>query len=146
MPDAPVRVSWNDLQHAFEVASFGEPGEAEAVLCRESGAFLLHSDAMDFGDEWPDDVDDRAKYTPVPHRKQLGLGNPLVLAFAEEFLPGERDEVRQMFERSGAWRRFKGLLHRTRTLERWYAFEAAATEKALRAWCEANAIVIDVEE
>src|SRR5579859_4753937 len=110
MPDDPVHVKWNELQHAFEVASFGEPGEAKAVLCRASGAFLLHSDDMDFGDAWPDDVDDQSKYTAVPHRKQLGLGKPLVMAFAAEFLPGEHDEVRRIFERRGAWRRFRGLL------------------------------------
>jgi hypothetical protein len=145
MAKAPVHVRWRDLQHAFEVASSGEPGETEAVLCRKTGAFLLHSDEMDFGDAWPDDVEGEAKYTRVPHRKQLELGKPLVLAFAAEFLPDELEEVRKLFDRSGAYRRFRGMLHRTRALEQWYAFEAAANDKALRDWCAANAIIIDEE-
>jgi hypothetical protein len=32
------------------------------------------------------------------------------------------------------------LLIRRKALERWYAFEAARTEQALREWCEMNEI------
>ncbi len=45
-----------------------------------------------------------------------------------------------MFRRKGAYGRFKPLLQDRGPLERWYAFEAAATERALKDWCELNDI------
>jgi hypothetical protein len=136
-------VNWNDLLHAFEFVSLGQPYEHEAILCRESGKCLWHSELMDDMDEWPDDADDEEKYLRIPHRKELDLGKPLVLDFVEEFLPEQFDEVRRIFKRKGAYARFKDLLQRKNALDRWYDFEAKATEKALREWCDLNDIAID---
>jgi hypothetical protein len=146
MPQEPVRVRWDQLQDAFDFVGFGQPGEHEAVLCLRSGKIFMRSDSADFGDEldeWPDDADDDEAYVEIPHRKELDLGKPLVLAFVEEFLPDEFDEVRRMFDRRGAYARFKDLLHRKNSLDQWYDFEAKATDKALREWCDLHAITID---
>jgi hypothetical protein len=70
----------------------------------------------------------------------LGLGQPLVLAFARQVLPNDFDEIRFIFGKKGA--KFRALLARRNAIERWHAFEQAATERALRAWCEAHSIAI----
>jgi hypothetical protein len=138
-----MRVSWRELQETFEFASFGQPGETEAVLCRQSGKCFWHSDAVEDIEAWPEDADDEEKYLRIPHKKELDLGKALVFDFAAACLPDAFDEVRQIFNRRGAYARFRDLLHRKKALDRWYAFEAEATEKALRQWCEDNDITID---
>jgi len=52
------------------------------------------------------------------------------------------EEVRDIFSRSGAYRRFEALLNRRRAFDRWHAFETEATERALREWCALNEIEI----
>ena len=138
----PVPVDWDELLNTFEFVSLGQPYEHEAVLCRETGKLLWHTELDDDLDEWPDDAEDEEKYLAIPHKKELDLGKPLVFAFAEEFLPDEFDEIRRIFGKRGAYARFKDLLQRRRALDRWYDFEARATETALREWCEANELTI----
>ena len=139
----PVPVDWDELLRAFKFVSLGQPYEHEAVLCRKTGKFLWHTESFDGADEWPDDADDDEKYLAIPHKKELDLGKPLVFAFAEEFLPHEFGEIRRMFQKRGAYARFRDLLQRKKALDRWYDFEARATEAALREWCEANEITIE---
>jgi hypothetical protein len=80
----PVSVDWTELQHAFEFASLGQPHEHEAVLCRKTGKFLWLTDIDEDIEAWPDDADDEEKYLPIPHKKQLDLGKPLVIEFARQ--------------------------------------------------------------
>ena len=54
-----MRVKWGDLMLAFEYAS---GGGNSAVLCRDTGELLWHSEHYDNFDEWPDDVDDEDKF------------------------------------------------------------------------------------
>ena len=59
-----------------------------------------------------------------------------MLDFAREFLPDDFDDVRYMFSKRGAYQKFRALLiRRPGALDRWYEFEAKATERALRQWC-----------
>jgi hypothetical protein len=102
-------VSFSDLQLAFEFVSGGGMGENEAYLDRRSGKIHWHSEFGDNDDKLPDDIDDE-KYIPIPHKKELDLGNALILDFTREFLPDDYDEVRQIFNRRGACRRFKDFL------------------------------------
>jgi hypothetical protein len=53
----------------------------------------------DANDELPEDVEDEEKHIAIPDKPELGLGKPLALDFAREFLPGDFDEVRYMFTR-----------------------------------------------
>jgi hypothetical protein len=138
-----MRLKWSDLLNTFEFVSVGHHGEHQAVLRKETGEFFCHSELIDDVDEWPDDVDDEEKYLVIPDKSELGLGKPLVLDFSRECLPADFDEVRRMFSRKGAYGRFKDLLQRRGALERWYEFEARATENALRSWCEDNDIEVD---
>ena len=72
--------------------------------------------------------------------RELDLGKPLVLDFARGFLADDYDEVRQIFSRRGAYRRYKELLVRRGALERWYDFSNKSEETALREWCAENGI------
>ena len=86
-------------------------GENEAYLDRQSGKIYWHSEFGDNDEELPDDIDDK-KYILIPDTRELDLGKPLVLDFAREFIPDDYDEVRRIFSRRGAYRRYKALLVR----------------------------------
>jgi hypothetical protein len=134
-----MSVSFSDLQLAFEFVSSGGMGENEAYLDRQSGKIYWHSEFGENGEELPDDIDNE-KYIAIPDRRELDLGKPLVLDFAREFLRDDYDEVRHIFSRRGAYRRYKDLLVRRGALERWYDFSNKAEEAALREWCAENGI------
>ena len=134
-----MRVSFSDLQLAFEFVSSGGMGENEAYLDRQSGKIYWHSEFGDNDEELPDDID-AEKYIVIPDKIELDLGKPLVLGFAREFLPDDYGEVCQIFSRKGAFRRFKDLLVRRGALERWYDFSNKAEEAALREWCAENGV------
>jgi hypothetical protein len=136
-------VSFQEILRGFEFAASGGIGEYQAILYRQTGKIYLHSEVSDFDepiDELPEDVEDDEKYIALPDKRELGLGKPLALDFAREFLPHDFDEVRDIFGRRGAYAKFRALLIRTKTLERWYDFESKATKRALREWCESNSI------
>ena len=86
-----------------------------------------------------DDIDHK-KYISIPDKRELDLGKPLVLDFAREFLPDDCEEVRQIFSRRGAYRRYKDLLVRRGALERWYDFSSKSEETAMQRWCAENGI------
>ena len=125
-----MAVSFSDLQLAFEFVSSGGMGENEAYLDRQSGKIYWHSE---FGDN-------DEEYISIPDKRELDLGKPLVLDFAREFLADDYDEVRQIFSRRGAYRRYKELLVRRGALDRWYDFSNKSEETALRKWCVENGI------
>jgi hypothetical protein len=135
-------VSLNDLRDAFEFVCAGGGGEHQAFLCKQSGKLYCHSELCDDLDILPDDIDDSEKVLPIPDKRELDLGKPLALDFARQFLPGDFDDVRQIFSRRGAYAKFKNLLDRRGMLDQWYAFEAEAEESALKLWCELNSIEV----
>jgi hypothetical protein len=106
---------------------------------RQSGKIYWHSAFSDNDEDLPDDIDDK-KYISIPDKRELDLGKPLVLDFAREFLPDDYDEVRHIFSRRGAYRRYKELLVRRDALERWYDFSNKSEAAALREWCAENGI------
>ena len=134
-----MAVSFSDLQLAFEFVSSGGMGENEAYLDRRSGKIYWHSEFSENHEELPDDIDDE-KYISIPDKRELDLGTPQVLDFAREFLSDSYDEVRHIFSRRGAYRRYKELLVRRGALERWYDFSNKSEETALREWCAENGI------
>jgi hypothetical protein len=135
--------SFSDIELAFEFVSSNSVGLNEAFLCRRTGKIYWRSDSMDvedLNDELPDDVEDGERYIAIPGKRDLDLGKPLVLNFASEFLPNDFDDVRYMFSKSGAYKKFRALVTRRNLLDQWYEFESKATERALREWCELNSI------
>jgi hypothetical protein len=135
-----LHVSFQEIQDAFEFVSAGGGNEHHAFLCKATGAIHYHSDLSDDFDPLPDDIEDGEKFIPIPDKRELDLGKPLALAFAREFLAEDFDEARWIFGKRGAYAQFKGLLECRGALDHWYAFEAEAEEKALRAWCAENSI------
>lgn len=133
-------VSFKDILLALEFVSSGGTGEHQAFLCKQSGTLYWHSEFTGDLDELPDDIADGDKYVQIPDKKELDLGKPLVLDFARQFLPDNVGDVQEIFSKRGAYARFKDLLQRRGALDRWYAFEANAEERALRTWCNHNSI------
>ena len=88
-------VSFKDILEALEFVSAGGMGEHQAFLCKQSGRVYWHSEFSDELDELPDDIEDSEKYVPIPDKRELDLGKPLVLDFARQFLPNDIDEVRR---------------------------------------------------
>jgi len=139
-----MRVSFADIAEAFEFANTnGDLGEFRAFVCKQSGKTYHQTDFLDtveLNDELPDDIDDEEKYVALPDKRELGLGKPLALDFAREFLPNDFDDVRSFFSKRGAYPKFGALLARRGATDRWHAFEAKATERALRDWCTQHSI------
>jgi hypothetical protein len=137
-------VSLAELIDAAEFASWDGPlGEHQAMLCKATGEIYQH---IEFSgeelDELPDDIEDDEKCIRIPHKRELGLGKSLVLDFARECLPDDFDEVRYIFSKRGAYANFRALLARRNAIDRWHDFEAKATERALRDWCELHDIAL----
>ena len=140
-----MNVSLEDLVLALELVGSSALGEHEAFLCRRTGKIYWRSESSDLhelDDELPDDIEDDEKYLAIPDKQELGLGKPLALDFAREFLPNDFDEVTYIFSKRGAYQKFKALLTQRDALDRWYDFESKATEQALREWCEFNSIEV----
>ena len=136
---------FGDILQAFEFANTnGDMGEFRAFVCKQTGNIYHQTDldSLEWNDQLPGDIDDEEKYVALPNKRELGLGKPLALDFAREFLPNDFDDVRDAFSRRGAYSKFEALLARRRAIDRWHAFEAKATERALRNWCALHSIDI----
>ena len=132
-------VNFSDLLDAYEFVSATMTGEHQAYLCKQSGRIVLWAEGVDEEDDLPD-LDDNEKYLLVPDKRELDLGSRLVMDFARNFLPEDFYEIQRIFSKKGAYRRFRMLLERRRAIDQWYDFQAKATERALRDWCQANSI------
>jgi hypothetical protein len=135
-----MAVSFSELRDAYDFVNFGDMGRHHAFLCKETGKIYSTSEDNDELDELPPDVEDDEKYLAIPDKRELGLGKPLAIDFARQFLPADIDRILYMFSKRGAYARFKDFLARRGALERWYEFEAEAEERELRAWCELNSL------
>jgi hypothetical protein len=137
-------VKFADIQDAFDTINMGGPDEHQALVCRKTGKvyyrYSEYSDQAEFSDELPDDANDEEKYVWILDKRELDLGKSLVLDFAREVMPNDFEEIREIFSRRGAYQNFKALLARKEARDRWYEYEAKATEEALRNWCRLNEI------
>jgi len=115
--------------------------EQRAYVSLDTGAIYWISETNPIDEEdLPDDLDASDRYIAIPDKNELDLGNNLALRFVEEQLPDRYADVEDFFRRRGAYARFKELLAAEKCLEKWYAFEAESTERALRHCCKANEI------
>ena len=85
-PASIMPVAWSDIVSAFEFVSGGDGGET-VFLCRETGEMHWHSGNGDNFEELPEDIDDREKYVKLPDKRDLDLGQRLVMRFTREELP-----------------------------------------------------------
>lgn len=137
-----MAANYTDIEMAFDFASFGQPFEYEAYLNRQTGETYLYSEYGDNEEELPEDINNETKYIALPHKNDLDLGKRLVLDFTYKYLSDEIDKIESTFRKKGAYSKFKYILETTGNLDKWYAFENDAQEKALRDWCELNDIKI----
>ena len=108
---------FGDILQAFEFADVnGGMGQCRTFVCRQTGKIYYRFDEDELqelqDDDLPDDIEDDAKYLKIPNTRDLGLGKPLVIAFAREALPNDLDDVRHIFGKRGAYQKFKTLLSR----------------------------------
>lgn len=134
-------VSRDELEHTVDWLSASYE-DAAAYICLATGRIYWKPSDEGVIDDLgiPDDLDDGEKYLPAPDKWSLDLGNQLVFDFAHEFAPLRYDDIRRMFRRKGAYRRFKDLLEKEDLLDKWYRYQDEKTAKALADWCEQNGL------
>lgn len=137
-----VKVKYDDLSIAFEFVNSAPQTENNAYVSLDTGAIYCISEYNPDDQEIPEDLETSDRYIAIPHKNDLDLGRNLVLRFAAQAIPEHSDRIQGFFRRKGAYRRFKDLLESEALLEKWYAFEAESTERALRDWCTENDIQI----
>ena len=137
-----VAIAYEEISSAFEFVGSGAPMEHSAYICLDTGKIYWASELAPMDEELPDDIDTSDRYLVVPHKNELDLGRNLALQFAAQELAGSYEQIASIFQRKGAYGRFKQLLEERGLLAKWYKFEAEATEQALRAWCAENDIRI----
>ncbi len=135
-------MKFRDLESAFDFASAGRPFEHQAYVSKTTGETFWQSDLID-EDELPEDLDDNDDYVEIPHKNHLDLGQPLIWRFIEGVAPEKYEEVRRIFSRRGAYRRWRAFLERQELLDKWYAFEKSETRKAVLEWCDDHGIEIE---
>ena len=141
-PPPVTTVRFSELLDAFEFVNFGGPIEHSAYIDPYAGKIYCVSSEIEIEDEVPDDLESSDQYIAIPHKNDLDLGRNLALSFVDKAVPAEYETVAGYFRKRGAYRRFKDFLNARDLLERWYAFEASETEKALRTWCTDNDIAV----
>ena len=137
-------ISLDQLQNAMEWAS-SDFLDNEAYICRQTGKiYWIAGDPgmIDEEEEIPEDIHNSDRYLPVPDKRDLDLGNQLAFDFAKRYLAQHYDEVRDMFRRQGAYRRFKIFLERKDMLEKWYAYSDEQAAQALGEWCDAAGLSV----
>jgi hypothetical protein len=138
--------SIQDITKAFEFANTGgNMGEFLAFVCKRTGKIYYQTDFPDAAesyDELPDDIHDEKKYTPLPDKRELGLGKPLVLDFAREFLPDDFEDVRYFFGRRVPTRNSRPCSPDEVRSIAGTPSKQKATEQALRGWCALHSIEI----
>ena len=140
-------MKYEDLSVAFDFVSFAAPMEHQAYISIDTGTIYWISEGNPLEEEIPEDLETSDRYIAIPHKNDLDLGSDLALRFATAELPGLYNRVEQFFRHRGAYAHFKELLAAEGCLDKWYAFEAESTERALRTWCtEKNINVIGNEE
>ncbi|MCL2525254.1 MAG: hypothetical protein FWF20_08365 [Betaproteobacteria bacterium] len=140
-----TQVHLSELLEALDWVSASGPFESVAYVSRESGRIYYHTDANDFGEALPDDVEDENLYVSVPRKRDLGLGQRLVLDFIGANAPDAYDQVRHFFHKRGAYARYKDLLDRRGLLGAWFAHEQQACEAAMREWAESEGFEVITE-
>lgn len=133
-----VTVNADDLENAMILAD--EPGSGEAWVCPATGKVYIRSDLVGELEPLPADIDEEGRYIPVPGQRTLELGLALVTDFVRRHMPSDEDEVRQMFRRAGAYRRFSALVDAKGLRARWHAFRDERTLDAMRDWCEQHGL------
>ena len=132
-----MQVKIEDIEMAIEFSASGN-FDSEAYIDIQTGEIHYVDDAVDT--PVPNDLYENAKFVCIPSKADFNLGKPLAIAFIAEHCPEKLDLVYGIFNRSGAFSKFKSLLASLNQLDNWYAFEQAALRNAALEWCNENGI------
>jgi hypothetical protein len=124
-----MRVSLNDIQEAFEFAPQAAATSIRPFCASSRASSTIVPNSTTTWTYCRMTIGDSEKFLPIPDKREVSLGKPLALDFARQFLPADFDNVRQFFNRRGAYARLKELLDRRGALDYWYDFEAKAEER-----------------
>jgi len=133
-------INFSELRNAFEFVSSGPSSQHSAYICVDTGIIYWTSNVMDLEEDIPDDLETSDRYIQVPHKNDLKLGQGLALSFIDQEIPHDYNFAASLFRKRGAYRRFKELVQSEGLLEKWFAFEANASDMALQDWCKENHI------
>lgn len=142
MGTAPIAIDWQEMLHAFTFVNSAKKGENVARLSLASGRIELQSVWTELWVEEAATSQAEAGTLDIPHKTDLGLGRDLVLWFVEEVIPDQLEDVAEIFQKRGAYAKFRDLLEEEGLTQQWYLFEAEAEQQALRSWCEENGVPI----
>lgn len=137
-----TNIHLDELLAAYDWVSGSEAAalSCEAYVSGVTGEIHWLGEGIE--EEPPEDIDDESLYIAVPQKSDFDLGRSLVLRFVEEHIPDSIETVHEFFSRRGAYAQFKSLLARVGQLDAWHQYERAATEQALRNWCEENDLTL----
>ena len=136
-------VKLDELENAAILVDDGE-GSAKALVARDTGMLhLLNDDYMDEEAPLPGDFDTGDAYVSVPAASTLGLGRELMFRFAATHLAGDRDRVRELFERGDGYDKFARLVEERGVLDSWYRFREDETRTALARWCDQHGLQLE---
>ena len=127
-------ITWFDLQLSLDFADAGQKYDGGAWFNRKTGELWTCGDGIWGPQEPAEDLNQSPDFVPAPNSHDLRLGVPLAMDFAYARLPDQVEEIRALFHRKGGWRNFRTLIARQNVEQEWFAWQDAATEKALREW------------
>jgi len=137
-----MKFKFTDIDLAFEFVSSAPVTDNIAIICKNTGVILYRSECGD-DDEIPEEVFHREDCIEIPHKNDLDLGRNLVFEFVEQYLPGDFEQVREIFRKRGAYARYKDLLEDRESLQKWYDYENTRQTETLREWCKKHNIILN---
>lgn len=135
-----MKADISEIELGIDFVSTNLGVDNEAFLSLATGDVYYRSDYVDEENPLPSDLDEKTKYLPLPHTRELNLGVVLVFNFVEDYCPDKYSEVSMIFKKSGAYRRFSNWLEQHNLLNDWYRFRDESTKQAIIAWCKDNNI------
>ena len=139
-----MTATFSDIEDAFDYVSSQSYGMNEAYVSLDTGKIFYISNLGD-SDDLPDDFEESDRYIDIPHKNDLDLGRRLVDEFIYTTAPQLAHDVSDIFQRRGAYGRFKSLLERHDLIEKWFKFENGCQVNAIKDWCRENKIEITTE-
>jgi len=134
-------IQFNEIENAYLFVSSAEHYMNSAFLNIKTGEIYYYSE-LTGENELPEDIESD-DYIEIPHKNDLDLGARLVFDFVSEYIPEKYEQVRDIFRRKGAYRRYKYLLDSLGMLQKWYEYEDQRTKAALLEWCKENGLEVE---
>ena len=140
-----MKMKYSDIEDAFNYISSCQQYEHTTILDKSTGQIHYRSEMAGI-DEIPEELWGSDNAIEIPHKNDLNLGNQLVFDFVNSVTPEDYERVRDIFNRRGAYSRYKDFLDSKGLLQKWYDFEKITMEKAIRQWCREHKIELDDQQ